>query len=120
MVKEYIVGIEKWRIRHLLATLVATYFRGKPLPSKGARNFATCQSIGGKIIIIYHPYTPTPCQLLVGLKSEKLREALYSPISTFKKLRVSCVKVEFHIKSGRTHNEIFQIHNYPRPRHRDA
>ena len=100
MVKEYIVGIEKWRIRHLLATLVATYFRGKPLPSKGARNFATCQSIGGKIIIIYHPYPPTPRQLLVGLKSEKLREALYSPISTFKKLRVSCVKVEFHIKSG--------------------
>ena len=99
MRRESTAGIEKLRRRNLVATFAATFWRGKPLPSKGSRNFATSQSIGGKIIIIYHPYTPTPCQLLVGLKSEKLREALCSPISTFKKLRVSCVKVEFHIKS---------------------
>ena len=40
MVKEYIVGIEKWRIRHLLATLVATYFRVNRYP---VRAHATLQ-----------------------------------------------------------------------------
>ena len=98
MRRESTAGIEKLRRRNLVATFAATFWRGKPLPSKGSRNFATSQSIGGKIIIIYRGAIARPSRLLVGLKSGKLRGALYSFISVKNKLRPkwSFKKVENH------------------------
>ena len=86
MVKEFIVGINKLRRRNFGRNFTRNFLEGKPLLGKGARNFATSQSIGRKIIIIYTGAMVRPSGRLVGLKSEKLRGALYS----FILVKISC------------------------------
>jgi len=93
MVRKYIAGTK--------SDFDATYTRLlkwlNPLLSKGLGDFSTFQSLLVENNNIYTPYTPLPCQLLVGLKSQKSPKALYSHIWAFKKSRLTRMKVGFQI-----------------------
>ncbi len=81
------------------ATYVRLLNRLHPLLSKGLGDLLTFQTIWGKIINIYQLYLAPSCQLLVGLKSQKSHEPLYSPIWAFKKSHQTRIKVGFQTKS---------------------
>ena len=93
MARKYIAGTRS----DFDATCTRLVNRLKPLLGKGLRDLATSQSIWVKNNNIYYPYTPHACQLLVGLKSQKSREPLYSTIWAFKKSRLTRVQVGFQI-----------------------
>ncbi len=76
MAKKYTAGTKS----DFYATYMRLLKRLYPLLGKGLGDLLTFQTIWGKIIIIYHTYPPHSCQLLVGLKSRKSGEPLYSPI----------------------------------------
>ena len=81
------------------ATYVRLLNRLHPLLSKGLGDLLTFQTIWGKINNIYQLYLPHTRQLLVGLKSQKSHEPLYSPIWAFKKSHQTRIKVGFQIIS---------------------
>jgi hypothetical protein len=65
MARKYIAGIKS----RLWCDLMRLSNRLYPLLSKFLTDFSTFQSHWVKNILYIPPYTPPPCQLLVGLKS---------------------------------------------------
>ena len=93
MARKYIAGTKSDFDATFMRLLKWLY----PLLSKGLGDLSTFQSLWVKNNNIYLPYTPHVCQLLVGLKMNKSPKALYSPISAFKKSRLTRMKVGFQI-----------------------
>jgi hypothetical protein len=92
MERKYIAGTKSDFDATFMRLLKGLY----PLLNKALGDLSTTQSIWVKnIIYIYQAYTPTHCQLLVGLKSQKSHEPLYSTIWTFQKSRLTRMKVAF-------------------------
>ena len=95
MAKKYTAGTKS----DFYATYMRLLKRLYPLLGKGLGDLLTFQTIWGKINNIYQLYLPHTRQLLVGLKSQKSHEPLYSPIWAFKKSHQTRIKVGFQTKS---------------------